>query len=192
VNLEPAASRWSHMATNAYHFVTHWRVRGTCVEVADLLEATKDLSQWWPSVYLDVRVLEPGGTHALGQRVSLFTKGWLPYTLRWEFTVVEQSYPYGSAIEAHGDFIGRGEWIFEQDGEFVNITYVWDVRAEKPLLRTLTPVLRPIFSANHRWAMARGQRSLQLELARRRARSDEERAAIPPPPQPTFRFAARR
>ena len=180
------------MATNAYHFVTHWRVRGTCVEVADLLEATKDLSQWWPSVYLDVRVLEPGGAHALGQRVSLYTKGWLPYTLRWEFTVVEQRYPYGSTIEAQGDFVGRGEWIFERDGEFVNVTYIWDVRAEKPLLRTLTPVLRPIFSANHRWAMARGERSLQLELARRRAQSDEERAAIPPPPRSTFRFGARR
>jgi hypothetical protein len=178
------------VATNVYHFVTHWRVRGTCVEVADLLEATKDLSRWWPSVYLDVRVLEPGGTHALGERVSLFTKGWLPYTLRWEFTVAEQRYPHGSVIEARGDFVGRGEWIFEQDGEFVNVTYIWDVRAEKPLLRTLTPVLRPIFSANHRWAMAQGRRSLELELARRRARNDDERRAIPPPPQATFRFRA--
>lgn len=175
------------MADNSYHFVTHWRVKGTCVEVADVLENAKDLARWWPSVYLEVRVLDPGGTHALGERVNLFTKGWLPYTLRWDFTVVEQRYPYGSTIEARGDFAGRGEWNFEQDGDFVNVTYDWNIRAEKPLLRTLTPMLRPIFSANHRWAMAQGQRSLELELERRRAPTDEERAAIPAPPGPTFR-----
>lgn len=174
------------MANSAYHFVTHWRVKGTCVEVADVLENTKDLARWWPSVYLGVSVLDPGGTHALGERVSLFTKGWLPYTLRWDFTVVEQRYPYGSTIEARGDFVGRGEWIFEQDGDFVNVTYDWNISAEKPLLRTLTPLLRPIFSANHRWAMARGERSLELELSRRRATNEEERAAIPTPPGPTF------
>lgn len=81
------------MSDNAYHFVTHWRVRGTCEEVADLFEATHDLPRWWPSVYLGVQILQPGGPHALGQVVGLYTKGWLPYTLRWEFTVVEQRYP---------------------------------------------------------------------------------------------------
>ena len=122
------------MANSAYHFVTHWRVKGTCVEVADVLENTKDLARWWPSVYLGVSVLDPGGTHALGERVSLFTKGWLPYTLRWDFTVVEQRYPYGSTIEARGDFVGRGEWTFEQDGDFVNVTYDWNISRRKTAL----------------------------------------------------------
>jgi hypothetical protein len=176
------------MSDNAYHFVTHWRVRGTCAEVADILENTAQLARWWPAVYLGVDVLEPGGTHGLGERVSLFTKGWLPYTLRWQFTVVQERYPHGSTIEAHGDFVGRGEWTFEQDGDFVNVMYDWNIRAEKPLLRTLTPVLRPIFSANHRWAMAQGLRSLELELQRRRARTEAERAAVPAPPGPTFHF----
>ena len=180
------------MADNAYHFVTHWRVRGTCAEVADILGETAQLSRWWPAVYLAVDVLRPGGAHGLGERVNLITKGWLPYTLRWQSTVAEQRYPYGSTIEACGDFVGRGDWTFEQDGDVVNVTYDWNIRAEKPLLRKLTPVLRPLFSANHRWAMAQGQRSLDLELQRRRARSDEERAAIPPPPGPTFRFRGSR
>ena len=174
------------MAGNAYHFITHWRVKGTCAEVADVLGDTKGFARWWPSVYLNVNVIQAGDANGVGERASLFTKGWLPYTLRWEFTVAERRYPFGSAIDAHGDFVGRGRWTFEQDGEFVNVTYDWNIRAVKPLLRTLTPLLRPIFSANHRWAMAQGERSLELELRRRRATNDAERSAIPPPPGPTF------
>ncbi len=58
-------------------------------------------------------------------------------------------------------------WTFEQDGGAVNITYDWRIRAEKPLLRYLSFLLKPIFSANHRWAMARGEESLRAELGRR-------------------------
>ena len=44
----------------------------------------------------------------------------------------------------------------------------------------------PIFGANHRWAMARGQESLRLELERRHAKTEAERRAVPAPPPPTF------
>jgi len=174
------------MAGNDYRFVTHWRVQGTCIEVSDVLENVREFPRWWPSVYLDVKILRPGRLHSLGEEASLLTRGWLPYTLRWDFTVVEQRYPNGSVLEARGDFDGRGEWIIEQDGPMVNATYVWDVKAEKPLLRTLTPVLRSIFAANHDWAMRMGERSLNLELQRIHARTESERLAVPPPPGPTF------
>ena len=47
-----------------------------------------------------------------------------------------------------------------------------------------------MFEANHRWAMAQGEESLKLELARRRATSDAARATIPPPPGPITYAAA--
>lgn len=48
-------------------------------------------------------------------------------------------------------------------------------------------VMKPIFKANHHWAMARGDESLKIELARRHAAGDPTlEAAIPPPPGPTF------
>jgi hypothetical protein len=47
-------------------------------------------------------------------------------------------------------------------------------------------VFRPIFRANHLWAMARGEESLDLELRRRRAETEEERRAVPAAPGPTF------
>ena len=67
------------------------------------------------------------------------------------------------------------------------MTYDWTVVAEKGVLKRLSAVMKPIFSANHHWAMARGEESLRLELARRHAASDPTiAAAIPPPPAPTF------
>lgn len=174
------------MASNEYHFITQWSVRGTLREVSDILGDAMALPRWWPSVYLAVRELAPGDPQTgLGREIDLYTKGWLPYTLHWWFRVVEAHPPDGFAIEAHGDFEGRGEWTFEQRVDWVEITYDWRIAADKPLLRYLSWLMKPIFAANHRWAMAQGEQSLKLELARRRAETDEERALIPAAPPPT-------
>jgi hypothetical protein len=85
-----------------------------------------------------------------------------------------------------GDFVGRGIWSFQQEGEWTVATYDWKIRADKPLLRALSPLLKPIFSANHHWAMNKGEESIKLELMRRRAATPAEKAEIPPPPPPTF------
>jgi hypothetical protein len=176
------------MFASRYHFTTHWRFPDTRIEeVSDILEDYAALPRWWPSVYLDVRVIEPGGAHALGAKVALFTKGWLPYRLRWTFNVTAVNYPFGSTLVASGDFVGNGVWTMVQQGSLAAAAYDWNIEADKPLLRYLTPVLRPLFAANHRWAMARGEESMALELRRRRARTQAERDAIPPPPGPTFR-----
>jgi hypothetical protein len=172
------------MSNNEYHFVTGWRVPGTVEEVAEILADAPDLTRWWPSVYLDVQETKPGDEDGIGKEVSLYTTGWLPYTLRWQFRVTESDYPHSFAFESWGDFDGRGEWTLRQDGEWVNVTYDWRLRAEKPLLRRLSVLMRPIFEANHRWAMARGEESLRLELARRHA-TEDERHRLPPPPGPT-------
>ena len=172
------------MSSNEYHFITHWRVKSTIKEVADILDNAADLVRWWPAVYLDVQVLQPGNEQGLGKVASLYTKGWLPYTLRWQFRVTKVRAD-GFTLEAWGDFDGRGIWTFEQDGPWVNVTYDWNILAEKPLLRYFSFIMKPIFSANHRWAMAKGEESLNLELARRHAITQEERALVPAPPQPT-------
>jgi hypothetical protein len=176
------------MNANKYHFVTHWRVPGRVAEVADILSDAADLPRWWPAVYLDVQETKPGDEDGIGKEVSLYTRGWLPYTLRWQFCVTESDYPHSFALESWGDFVGRGEWRLRQNGRFVDVTYDWRIQAEKPLLRTFSFLLRPIFAANHRWAMARGEESLRLELARRAAAKqqpvEERRPNIPIPPPP--------
>ncbi len=172
------------MATNDYHFITQWRVKSTIREVSEIIGDAQGLTRWWPSVYLGVDVLEQGDENGLGKVVDLYTKGWLPYTLRWQFRVTEVR-PDGFTLVAWGDFDGRGIWTFEQDGEWVNIIYDWKIKAEKPLLRYFSFIMKPIFSANHRWAMARGEESLKLELVRRHAANKEELALIPGPPRST-------
>lgn len=99
---------------NEYAFTTHWRVPSTCQEISEILGNGPDLARWWPSVYLDVQEVEPGDSNGVGKVVSLHTKGWLPYTLRWH-----------------------------------------------------SFIMKPIFSANHHWAMRQGEESLKRELIRR-------------------------
>ena len=173
------------MASSEYQFVTRWQVVGTIDEVSEILENPEDLPRWWPSVYLEAATVAPPREDGLGRVVRLHTKGWLPYTLTWQLEVVESRRPHGFTIEATGDFVGRGIWTFVQEGAWVDVTFDWRLRIEKMGVKQLSPLLKPIFAANHRWAMRRGEESLKLELARRRSDA-AGRAAAPAPPGPTF------
>jgi hypothetical protein len=168
--------------SNQYRFLTHWRLKAGVEEVSEILDDPLGLARWWPAVYLEVRELEPGDpvTH-VGRYIELYTKGWLPYTLRWRFRVTESRAPGGFSLVADGDFVGTGVWTLKQDGEYADVTYDWRIGADKPLLKYGTPIFRPIFAANHRWAMARGLESLELELRRRRGEM-----GVPAPPGATF------
>src|SRR5258706_10943729 len=170
------------MPTNDYHFIDHWRGEGNVKEVADIIEDALSLSAWWPSVYFEVRELEPGGKGGVGKLIRLRAGGWLPYTLRLNFCTTESRYPHGFTMEATGDLEGKGVWTFAQDGPVVNVTYDWTIRANKPIIDKLSFLLKPIFQSNHRWTMKRGEESLQLELLRRRARTKSEALAVPKPP----------
>jgi len=174
------------MTTNDYHFVDCWRVEGDIKEVADILEDALSLRRWWGSVYFEVKEIEPGGEHGIGKLISLRAGGWLPYTLRIDFRTVESRYPYGFSMDATGDLEGKGIWTFEPDGPFVNVTYDWTIRANKPIIEKLSFLLKPIFRSNHNWTMMRGEESLKLELMRRRAKTTEETSAVPAPPAPSL------
>jgi Polyketide cyclase / dehydrase and lipid transport len=165
-----------------YVFRTVWRVAGTVAEVRDVLADGSSLPRWWPAVYLAVEPLREGDEAGVGGEIALLTRGLLPYTLSWTARTVTPITDSGFALTATGDLDGTGRWTFEQVGPEAVVTYDWRVGARKPLLRRLTWLLRPVFAANHRWAMARGEESLRLELRRRRATTEEERRAVPPPP----------
>jgi len=174
---------------NDYRFLTVWRVAGTVHEVMAVLGDAESLPRWWPSVYLSVVPVKDAAPDGTGLVVDLHTKGWLPYTLRWALTISEPMTETGFALTAAGDLNGTGRWTFTTDGPEIVISYDWRVSASKPLLRRLSWLLRPVFSANHRWAMARGEESLRLELRRRRALGQGRgQGSVPPPPPPTFRW----
>src|SRR5689334_17383151 len=126
------------MASNDYHFITKWKVEASQEELYDLILDSAQLPRWWPSVYLKAEQREKGEPNGVGKVIDLHTKGWLPYTLRWSFKVTEAIRPKKIVLEAWGDFVGRGIWEFFPGGE---VTFDWKLSAEKPLLRSLSPVL---------------------------------------------------
>jgi hypothetical protein len=93
-------------AANDYAFITVWHVPATRDEVVAVLGDPLGLARWWPSVYLDVRILEPGDERGVGRLVDLYTKGWLPYTLRWRFRVTESTPPTASRSLPRGTSSG--------------------------------------------------------------------------------------
>jgi hypothetical protein len=155
--------------TNDYHFVSQWQVAGKIEDAYDLIANPVDYPRWWPSVYLEIEELAGGNESGVGQRFRLHTKGFLPYTLRWESYAVEARRPHRLEIRATGDFNGRGIWTLRQNGPLVDLEFDWNLTAEKPLIRHLSFLLKPLFSANHRWAMGKGQQGLIRELQNARS-----------------------
>ena len=162
-----------------YFFESVWQVRATSSEVAEILSDPTILPEWWPSVYLRV-------TPDLQTGYQLLTKGWLPYLLHWRLQVVSNELPVRLEIAAAGDLEGTGLWTLYESGGLVTVCFAWRVRATKPLIRILSPIFRPIFAANHRWAMARGEESLRIEIARRQSIRAGSTGAISRPPLPTW------
>jgi hypothetical protein len=81
------------------------------------------------------------------------------------------------------DFVGRDMWTLVHYGPETLVKWDWKILAEKPLLRDFSLIMKLILSAKHRWAMAGGEESLQLELARDHAAGPAERRAGPGAPR---------
>lgn len=158
-----------------YSFTSIWKIKASREEVYNILEDVESLTKWWPSVYLAVNIQKKGDEKGIGKKVKLHTKGWLPYTLKWDFEVTSVKFPSGFSLNAFGDFIGTGEWKFTTlDHLTTEVRYDWNIEVTKPFLKFFTPVLRPLFAANHRWAMDKGETSLRLEVLRRRIMSSSK------------------
>jgi len=153
-----------------YEFVTHWRFEHAAItEVADVLEDTASLPRWWPQLFKEVTIVQPGGEHAIGQVADCTCRARLPYTLHFTYVVVEQHYPYGSTLSSTGDLVGTGVWKLSARAGGVDVEYEWRVDLEKPFLRFISPLVRGFLAANHEWSMRRGEEGLRHELVRRRS-----------------------
>jgi hypothetical protein len=155
------------MQPQQFYIPTVWRIKGTAEQVYDVLSKPRDFPRWWPEVYLEVREVKAGDADGVGRVMALRTKGKLPYELHWQAEMTAAARPQRMSVRARGDLDGRGEWRFNQDGEWVVITYDWTVLATKPWMIVLAPLLGPVFVWNHKWAMQRGFEGLARELARR-------------------------
>lgn len=182
---EPVEKLMSLALSDVFHYQNNWRVKGKIEQVYDVLFDDAQLTKWWPAVYLNTKVIDSGEAGGEGKIISLETKGWMPYTLKWKYRVTKTSKPNLFKTEAWGDITGKGYWKLIQDGDFVDISYDWEFRPEKPAFRLLAPLFKPVSYFNHHWGMKKGEESLKLELARKNAKNPKELKKIPAPPQPT-------
>ena len=74
-----------------------------------------------------------------------------------------------------GDFAGGGAWTFAEEDGGTRAQLDWWPIVERPLVKYLTPVLRPLFRANHYWTMVRGQQHI-VEYMRARGQLNETAA----------------
>ena len=149
---------------NHYRLTQHWSIRARSEEVFDILNDTRSYARWWSAVFLHTEEWTEGGVRV----ARIHSRGWLPYRLNWvgRQTLVER--PRTLAMTVEGDFNGEGRWELRQVGEMVEIDFAWIIVADKPLLRYLSWMLKPIFEANHEWAMRQGYQGLLAEIERRR------------------------
>jgi hypothetical protein len=120
---------------------------------------------WWGDVFLEVGG-DPGPPRP-GLRTTITARSFLPYKLRFASEVVAAERPRRIEMTLSGDLEGGGGWSFVEDEGGTNATLDWHPIVQKPFVRNLTPVLRPLFRANHRWTMRRGERHIADYLGRR-------------------------
>jgi uncharacterized protein YndB with AHSA1/START domain len=149
-----------------YRFVDEWFVPMPIERVYDVLGDPLRYPDWWPEAF--PRASGDAGPPKPSNRVAVVSRGFLPYRLRWTLTCVAVERPHTIDAEMAGDFVGTSSWTFTAADGGTRAVLDFRPAVAKPLVRRLSRLLRPLFRANHRWAMERGQeaiRRLALESA---------------------------
>jgi quercetin dioxygenase-like cupin family protein len=156
-----------------YVFVDEWDVDAPIDAVFDAIADARTYPAWWRPVYLDVEADGPPAVRAISRQ---HFKGRLPYHLRTTSTVVRMQRPTSIEGTVRGDLSGHGVWTLSERGGSTHVRFDWRVNADRPLLRVLTPLLRPLFRLNHNWAIARAIEGLEPYAQRQAARGGAEPA----------------
>ena len=158
--------RVADLASNEYDFVDEWDVAAPVEAVHDAVGDAGTYPDWWRPTYIDVRT---EGESGVGHVAHHHFRGPLPYTLRATTTTVRHEPPHLVETAVDGDLRGTGIWtLTPTPSGGTHVRFDWRVAADRPFLRVLTPVLRPLFRWNHSWAIKRAQAGLE-PYARQRA-----------------------
>ena len=141
-----------------YVFVDEWDVRAPREAVFMALADASTYPEWWSAVYISA---ETDGPPELGRVSHGHFRGRLPYTLRTRSEIVRYEPPESFEVDVVGDLSGHGVWTLSERSDIVHVHFDWRVRADRPLLRHLTPVMRPVFRWNHNWSIQRAIEGLE-------------------------------
>src|SRR3954453_4938627 len=147
------------LASREYLFVDEWDVAAPRASVFAAISDARTYPTWWKPVYVDVHA---DGDAEVGKVSRQHFKGRLPYHLRTTSTITRLEPPHIVEADVDGDLRGHGKWTLTENADGgTHVRFDWQVFADKPLLRLLTPILRPAFRWNHAWAIARGREALE-------------------------------
>jgi uncharacterized protein YndB with AHSA1/START domain len=146
-----------------YVFIDEWDVDAPQQAVFDAITDARTYPEWWRPVYIKVEADGPARVGAVSHQEF---KGRLPYHLHTRSEVVRLEPPHESEVDVAGDLTGKGIWTFTPVGGKVHIRFEWRVTADRPLLRYLSPILRPLFRWNHNWSIKRAIEGLEPYAAR--------------------------
>ncbi len=150
-----------------YIFIDEWDVDAPQEQIFEALADSRTYPQWWTPTYIEVQA---DGPPAVGVSARHKFKAKLPYTLTTTSTIVRLEPPHEVEAQVDGDLRGRGIWTLTAIEGKVHVRFDWRVFADRPLLRILTPVLRPLFRWNHNVAIKSAMAGLE-PYARSRAAS---------------------
>jgi uncharacterized protein YndB with AHSA1/START domain len=150
-----------------YVFIDEWDVRAPQEAVFEALADARTYPAWWRPVYLAVDADCPPSVGCVSYHEF---KGRLPYHLKTRSEIIRLEPPREFEVRVEGDLNGRGIWTLAPVGDGVHVRFDWRVLADRPLLRYLTPLLRPLFRWNHNWSIKRAIEGLE-PYARTRAGS---------------------
>jgi hypothetical protein len=152
--------------SRTYAFVDEWDVSAPIESVFDALSDPERYPLWWKPVYLAAKARSENVVEHL-------FKGRLPYRLRVTSELVKKERPTMIEAVVGGDLSGRGIWTLKPKKDSVRVRFDWQVDADRPFLRLLTPVLGRLFRWNHDWAIKRAMEGLE-PYARRLAGLPEQ------------------
>ena len=150
---------------NEYRFVDRWLVPAPVEETYDVVGNTLAYPEWWGATFIAVE--GDAGPPRPGRHAKILSRGLLPYKLRWEAEFADANAPHGFSFTMNGDFVGGGSWTFEPADGGTSAVFTFAPRVEKPGVKQLSPLLKPLFRWNHRWAMKHGERGIQALFAAR-------------------------
>jgi len=159
-----------------FHLRSEWKVQASLEEVGAVFLEPEKATVWWSGTYLRSEIIrEADRSPGIGTVLRVIAKGWIPYTLQILFRVVDARYPDHFLLEACGDMNGTMESHSRERDGWCSIEFDWRIRADHAFIRNLAtwlPPARHFLMSNHLFSMSLGEKSLAMEVQRRRGRTD--------------------
>jgi uncharacterized protein YndB with AHSA1/START domain len=149
-----------------YEFIDVWTVPAPIEFAWRMVDDVAAWPGWWPDYRAAEIVSEV--KHGAGTRWHVKVKSDLPYTLDFEFVVLEHDPPRFVRVRTDGFFEGEIETRLEQVAAGTTRLTFHEATETRWALINLTARLggRRLLERNHRTAMLRGESGMQAAIAR--------------------------